>query len=147
MRLYKHLFYILLALLLCTSLNSMAAFVTHPVSNAQVEVADSPVYKGERLYDPATMDNTPSQQYKHPTTRHYTRPYKNHDKEAKLALIMGILGIYPLTFITSIPAIILGIIGADRRNKYYKQAVAGIILGAIPVAVLTIILVVALLII
>ena len=110
-----------------------------------MEVADSPVYKGERLYDPATMDNTPVRQYKNPTTRHYTRPYKNHDKEAKLALIMGILGIYPLTFMTSIPAIVLGIIGADRRNKYYKQAVTGIILGAIPIAVLLIILIVALL--
>ena len=144
MRLYKHLFYILLALSVCTSQRSFAAFIPS-AGNARMEVADSPVYKGERLYDPATMDNTPVRQYKNPTTRHYTRPYKNHDKEAKLALIMGILGIYPLTFMTSIPAIVLGIIGADRRNKYYKQAVTGIILGAIPIAVLLIILIVALL--
>ncbi len=145
MRLYKHLFYILLALLMSTSQSSFAAFIPYPAGNARVEVADSPVYKGERRYDPAIMDNNPAQQNKNPTTRHYTRPYKNHEKEARLALILGILGIYPLTFMTSIPALILGIIGADRRNKYYRQAVTGIILGAVPIAILLIILIVALL--
>lgn len=142
MRLYKHLFYILLVLSLCTAQKSTAAFIV-PASAGVV--ADSPTYKGERLYDPAVTESTPQQQYNTQPGRHYNHPYKNHEKEAKLALILGILGIYPLMFITSIPALVLGIIGADRRNKYYKQAVAGIILGAIPVAILLAIVIVALL--
>ena len=60
----------------------------------------------------------------------YHKPYRNHEKEAKLSLTFGLLGI--LVFAPfGIAALILGIIAADRRNKYFDRAKWGIILGAI----------------
>ena len=144
MRLYKHLFFILLAITLCTSRTASAAFIIRPAC-VSTAIVDSPVlYKGEKLY---TEEESSNQAYKQRLfgSKTYNKPYVNREKTAKTALILGILGIYPLYGLTAIPALIMGIMAADRRNRYYKQAVWAIILGAIPIAVLIAILVVALL--
>lgn len=96
-------------------------------------VTDSPVIiRGERVYS-VNATPSPRDNYNRQPVNGYRRPYKNREKEAKLAYIFGFLGLYFYPF--SIPALILGIIGADRRNKYYHKAVWGIVMGALPIAI------------
>lgn len=132
---------LLYSFFLCLALGvGHISFAAHPVFTP-VTMADSP--RGERVYSVDAQPTWRSNNYNN-QNRMYRRPYKNHDKEAKLALTFGILSclyIWPL----AIPALILGIIGADRRNRYYNRAVWGIVLGSIPIATCIVALIVVLL--
>ncbi len=57
------------------------------------------------------------------------KPYHNREQEAKLAFTFGILGLLVFPPL-GVAALILGIISADRRNKYFGKAKWGIIMGA-----------------
>lgn len=129
MHTFKHL---LTAFVLCMLLiGSGKTYAAFPVLR-NTTAADSPVIqRGERIYQ-EQPEPAPRSSYQTPTDGH-RKPYKNHEKEARLAYIFGFLGLYLYPF--AIPALILGIIGADRRNKYYNKAVWGIVMGAIPIAV------------
>lgn len=134
---------ILSMLILIHSKQSSAAF--YIPSPAKGDVADSPIiYTGEHLYQDKTPYNNNYSRYNdRQYTRHYNHPYHNREREARLSLIFGAIGLYfyPL----AIPGLVLGIMAADRRNKYYRKAITGIILSSIPIAVGLIILIVVLL--
>lgn len=95
-------------------------------SGIQANTIDSPTYTSWQPYG-----------------RQFRRPYRNHEAEAQLAFIFGILGltVFPLF---AIPAFVLGIIAADKRNRLYRRAKTGIILGSIVLLYALLVLVIVL---
>lgn len=132
---------IALMLTLFASHSASAAFHTRQYLSAPI--ADTP-YKGERIYREETHGNYEPRMYVPTKKGRYSHPYVNHEHEATLSLIFGILGIYVFPLF-AIPAFVLGIIAADKRNRFYRRAVTGLVLGAIPIAILVIVLIVLLL--
>ncbi|WP_133162473.1 DUF4190 domain-containing protein [Flavipsychrobacter stenotrophus] len=115
------LFTLLIVMLTCCNY-SFAAFpvISHieaATDNHLTVVTQNSVTTEDTLFKKTTYRNQPH------------KPYHNREKEAKLAFTFGILGLLVFPAF-GVVALILGIMSADRRNKYFSRAKWGIILGA-----------------
>lgn len=128
---------ILLFMLLFVAIgNSYGAF---PIKPDTTLIATN-VLQANEIYNAAATNSDTI--YQKTTYRNqYHKPYHNREKEANLAFTFGLLGLL-LFAPLGIPALILGISSADRRNKKYSHAVAGLVMGA--VSTLEIIVIIAL---
>ncbi len=115
---------IVLTLLLLINSNQMfAAFPIRTVIAQNVAPISGQIISGSQI-SADTIYKKSEDRYKN------HKHYHNREKEAKMSLTFGILGL--LVFAPfGIPALILGIIAADRRNKYFERAKWGLIMGAI----------------
>lgn len=119
---------LLIAIILLMLVNN-AAYAAFPITT------NLPATE-QAAYSAATVTSGTGINYGDTIVRHtsyrnqYHKPYHNREREAKLAFTFGLLGLL-VFFPLGIAAFILGIIAADRRNKYYDKAKAGLIMGAV----------------
>jgi hypothetical protein len=117
------------------------------------ELPDGPVYTAKRSsifmikYANGTREvfTTESRQPQSRSSSRYQQPQRVQPM-AVMALVFGILGIWPLTFIGSIVAVILGSIARnriERQPEKYKgegMAIAGQVLGIVIISIFLVIL-------